>query len=255
MNFPALNPVLILQPLDWVFIACFGLLMPVLGIRYIRAFRKRVAAGETDARVRSYRFTAAEQWLSTAILLIGWRYLDRPLAELGLTLPTHGGALLAWGLAVTGSLIMLVQMRSIAHSTSSRESLRQQMGILAPLMPASRRDLRYFSALSITAGINEEIVYRGFIMAVFWQLGGPWLALLASIAIFTLGHIYQPENLPKVAVIGLVMSFLYLLGGSVFPLMLLHAALDLAAGWMCWRIAQPEDGAPPQVPAGLPGTA
>lgn len=233
-----------LTAFDWILVT-YLVAMTFLVLRKIRRTRRRVAAGDPDARVDLYRRGIVEQWIVTAILLVAWWRLGRPMEGLGLTWPTDTGALAAWALAVVGVALLVLQARSVAKSESAREQVRELLGgpngELGSLVPSTRRDLRWFAAISVTAGINEELVYRGFLMAVFAVIGGPVLAVFGSIAVFTLCHVYQPTHLPRVAGVGLVMALLYLLGGTVWPLMLLHTAIDLSSGWITWRVTTQED--------------
>lgn len=230
---------------DWALVTYLVALIPFLVYRKIQRTRRRVAAADPEARVHLYRRGIAEQWIVSAILLFGWWRLARPLDGLGLGWPVDGRALAAWALCLVGVALLALQMRGIAQSESAREQLRAQIGSanneLGDLTPTNKRELGWFAGISFTAGINEELVYRGFLMALFAALGGPVLAVVGSVAVFTVGHAYQPHHVHRVALVGLVMSLLYLLGGTLWPLMLLHAAIDLSSGWMTWRVNQAED--------------
>lgn len=233
-----------LTAFDWALVAYLVALIPFLVYRKIRETRRRVAQGDPNARVHLYRRGISEQWIVSAILLFGWWRLARPLDGLGLDWPTDTRALAAWALSLVCVALLALQMRGIANSKSSRQHLHEQLGSanneLGDLTPTNPRELRWFAGISVTAGINEELVYRGFLMALFAALGGPVLAVVGSVAVFTAGHAYQPHHLHRVALVGLVMSLLYLLGGTVWPLMLLHVAIDLSSGWMTWRVNQKE---------------
>ena len=230
---------------DWALVAYLVALIPFLVYRKIRTTRRRVASGDPDARVHLYRRGIAEQWIVSAILLFGWWQLARPWGGLGLGFPVDARALAAWALSLAGVALLALQMRSVANSESTRQQVREQLrsadNELGDLTPTNRKELRWFAAIAFTAGVNEELVYRAFLMALFAALGGPVLAVIGSVAVFTVGHAYQPHHLHRVALVGLVTSLLYLLGGTVWPLMLLHVAIDLSSGWMTWRVNQADD--------------
>ena len=225
-----------LTPFDWAVVAYLAFLLPFLTIRSMRRLRR----GDPDARVDLLRKAIAEQWIYSAILLAGWWWLSRPLDGLGLGWRTDTGALLAWALVIAGVVFLAFQVWIVATRESAREQLRKQLANagdeIGSLMPSTRRELRWFSGISVTAGINEELVYRGFLMAVFWSLGGPILAVVLSTLVFTVCHAYQPRHLHRVAGVGLVTAILYLIGGTIWPAMLLHAAIDLTSSWMTWRV-------------------
>ena len=90
-----------------------------------------------------------------------------------------------------------------------------------------------FGLVSVTAGVCEEILYRGLLLAVLSPVVGTWPAVLLSSLIFGLGHAYQgASGIIKTTVIGLVMALLAVFSGSLFVPMLLHAVIDLTSGRM-----------------------
>ena len=99
------------------------------------------------------------------------------------------------------------------------------------MLPRTRRDLRHFIGLSITAGIVEEIVYRGFVL---WYLGlfmPLWAAVVVSSVAFGLGHSYQgARGGLRCGLIGLVFAIFYIVTGSIWLPIIGHAILDILQG-------------------------
>ena len=97
------------------------------------------------------------------------------------------------------------------------------------MIPTTRREQRTFQALALTAGFCEELAYRGFVL---WYLGAylPVPAAVAAMAAaFGLSHLYQgPKAAAQIALVGVAAALLYLLSGSLWIPMLLHALLDLS---------------------------
>lgn len=74
---------------------------------------------------------------------------------------------------------------------------------------------------------------RGYLMAYIDHFFGLAAAVVVSSLVFGLGHLYQ--GLPgvlKTTVVGLVVAGLYVLSGSLWLPMLLHAFVDLNAGFL-----------------------
>ena len=64
-----------------------------------------------------------------------------------------------------------------------------------------------------------------------------WAAAVVSSVIFGFGHAYQGiANVPKIALVGGVFAALYLLTGSVWLPMLLHAIFDAVQGRAASRV-------------------
>lgn len=103
--------------------------------------------------------------------------------------------------------------------------------ILEDLRPRNGRERRYAAGASVTAGICEEIVFRGLFIAVGVSLGLPVIAAAGlSLAVFTLAHLYQgPKAMAGVGIAGLALTYLYLSTGSLLLPILLHIAIDLRA--------------------------
>jgi len=91
--------------------------------------------------------------------------------------------------------------------------------------------LHLFLLLYVTAGIAEEILFRGYLIWYLSQFGSTAFAVVVSSLIFAVAHAYQGVKAVAVIVpISLVFVFLYLYSGSLLPPILLHAAINSYAG-------------------------
>jgi membrane protease YdiL (CAAX protease family) len=98
-----------------------------------------------------------------------------------------------------------------------------------PRTPAERW---WAVGVALTAGITEEAVFRGLLIAVGTQLYGLPLAVAvaASLALFVAGHAYQGRRgMVGVAVLGGLFTMVYLMSGSLLLAMVLHVCQDLLA--------------------------
>jgi membrane protease YdiL (CAAX protease family) len=95
-----------------------------------------------------------------------------------------------------------------------------------------------FLLLSLTAGVWEELLYRGFLVGFLEPRAGLLAAVVLSSAIFGLGHVYQGRRgILNTGLVGLVFAGLYALTRSLWWLMLAHALVDMAGGVVAFRIA------------------
>ena len=97
--------------------------------------------------------------------------------------------------------------------------------------PATSAERRWFVFLCVTAGICEEILFRGFLLQYLHVF--PWtlnltLALLIAAVIFGLNHLYGGVGgVVGGAVAGVLLGLLFVLTGNLLLPMVLHAAMDL----------------------------
>ncbi|MFG2044877.1 CPBP family intramembrane glutamic endopeptidase, partial [Dactylosporangium sp. NPDC048998] len=105
---------------------------------------------------------------------------------------------------------------------------------------------------ALTAGICEEIVFRGLLYGAAITLLGldPWFAALISATLFGLAHRYQgPAGVIGTGLLGLALTALYATSGSLLLPIALHVALDIAAFVLPTTIVEPTpDPAPPAAP-------
>jgi membrane protease YdiL (CAAX protease family) len=96
--------------------------------------------------------------------------------------------------------------------------------------------------MSLTAGIEEEFIYRGFLFAYLtaWQPGMPAAVVVALAGlVFGLGHLYQgAAGIVKTGTLGVLFGTLYWMTGSVWAPMLLHVVVDLSSGWISRQVVR-----------------
>ena len=100
------------------------------------------------------------------------------------------------------------------------------------LLPQTGPEVAMWIAVSIAAGVCEEIVYRGYLQRQLWGLTRSLPAALAlQSVIFGLGHIYQGWKPALVtAAYGLVFGLVAAWRRSIIPGAIAHAVVDILAG-------------------------
>lgn len=205
------------------------------------AAKRSIERGEPGARLRMYGVIAASEWALTLAVLAWWLVARRPLPLLGLSL--HWGWRLGAGLALAALFAFRTWAQSRALARKPIEKLASYRTKLPAgfefLLPHTRDERNAFFLLSVTAGVCEELLARGFLMWFIGAWTGPWIAAVLSSALFGLGHAYQgASGVLKTGVVGLVMAFVYLATGSLVPGILLHALIDAGSGDVVQRILE-----------------
>jgi membrane protease YdiL (CAAX protease family) len=203
---------------------------PLLGRRSFRRLTRRRAAGDTRILTRYYLVMLVTQWgwtLLIAVILLVDPGL-RP-SDLGIQMPEASMlpgsiAFVAYFLLVLGISVVVIRRRA-----RSRPVPRGVQAI-SGLLPRTPRERWLAGAVAVSAGICEELLFRGLLIAVAaGVLGLPigW-ALVAALAAFVFDHVYQgPRAMVGIAAMGALFSATYAVTGSLLPGMVVHAAVDL----------------------------
>lgn len=146
--------------------------------------------------------------------------------------PAPGEMLVAAAALTAGGVIVAYAFRGLATRFGWRET-----AMVRAIMPDSGAEKGVFALLSVTAGVSEEIVFRGFLPAFLVPWTGSYLlaALPAAVA-FGFLHTYQGfHGIVRTATIGLVLAAGVAWTGSLWPSIFAHTALDLLFGLVLAR--------------------
>ena len=134
----------------------------------------------------------------------------------------------AWtaGLSV-GALLLLLGFLWLRRAKGLRET-----PLLEQLLPRTPVEKVVFFFLSLSAGLGEELAYRGFLIpALAGVLGGVWPAAVLSSVVFGFLHAYQGWlGVVRTGCLGLMLAASFVVTGTLWPAILAHALLDVMAG-------------------------
>jgi uncharacterized protein len=219
-------------PFDLSF-AILGFIAVTCGAAYFnRGFTRRMAEGDPDARRNWYRGTMVGEWALAALAIAAWHAERRPWSALGLVPPTGWRLYVGAGLAVVVAALLLRQTAKFRSLAPDRlERLVPKFAGVELVVPHSVREYQWFMAVSWTAGVCEELLYRGFLTWVVAAYMGTAAALLIVSLAFGLGHAYQGRSgVVKTGVVGLLLGCIVLLSGWLIPAIIIHALIDLSSG-------------------------
>lgn len=185
-------------------------------------------------RVAIYTSSAVALWTLAGFVVLAAVTSGFPPPALGLK-PIPPVSLVSWtvGLTVAGLLLL-----ALTRLLRVRES-----PLLIHLLPRSRAERLAFTGLAITAGITEELVFRGFLIpALETALGSVWFAAALSSLVFGFLHGYQHvPGMVRAGILGFGLALPLVVTGSLLPSILAHGAYDVVAGvFLSRRILQAE---------------
>jgi membrane protease YdiL (CAAX protease family) len=202
-----------------------------------KATRDLKTSADPHVKRRYYRITSVALWISSAVACLavgGYTPLSRVARMSGdaLWLPGGGrGADFVQG-AIIGMLVVLLLPAALAlwiprFRTRAAKAFRP----LAFFLPTTPNERAWWAIVSVSAGVCEEIIFRGFLLFYLhtspWHLSLAWALVVAS-AIFGLQHLYQGvAGVAQTTVMGAVFGIIFLLTGNLLIPMLLHTVIDL----------------------------
>lgn len=230
-----------MHSVDHLFALLIVLIQPAYEVIATRRYLKQVAAGMVADRRRIYGSVLVTEWLYFFALLAAWIVLERPLSELGFRFSGGGGFWIGLALVIVATLALLYSWHAAASAgPDDKRKFRDSLGPLIHFLPVTDRDYKLLNWVSITAGIVEETVYRGFALWYFFHYMPAWAAVIVTSLVFGLAHSYQgPAGMARVSLVGLALAGLYLLSGSLWLPIVAHAILDLAQCATIRRMLEP----------------
>jgi hypothetical protein len=242
---PPLAP---LTAADIALASAIGLALPLYTWIEHRRDLRRDAEGRPRPLVQRYQHTMLMLWGASALVLAAWIGAGRRFADLGLSASGGIWFIVALAAAIVGGLAYGSQVLTVRRSESARTQLRlmlkRQQGVDS-VLPNTDEEMRAFRWVALTAGVTEELLFRGFLIWALAHWMPVWAAAVVALTSFTLAHLYQEtaRALAGVVAYGALMTMLTLVSGSLLPAMILHAAVDLAGGEMAWLTRQARDDA------------
>ncbi len=234
-DWPYSKPVLV--------VALLGLVV-MLVVRAIRKDRDEYRRFKRFERTVN-RQRMMRRWLISSLTLFGgtsvlllvlvWQYIPLvlravevwPAAAAFRSLIDSTGDLVP-GIAL-GLGLVLVFGTVLAVYLAQNSDAVPTVGDVGPLLPRNRAELYYGAALSVNAGVVEELLFRLALPAlVFGATGSATGAVMVSVALFGALHLYQGvAGIVGATVLGAILMALYLATGNILVPIIVHALIDL----------------------------
>jgi membrane protease YdiL (CAAX protease family) len=227
--------------IDHLLAVVLVVVLPALSARDVPRLARRAASDPAQARTRLYFENMAILWGLTTALVAGWWWAGRPVRDLGLQLPGSASGWW-WTLLICGVGIGVIvqQAAAFARSPDAHATVRKQFELQPALMtvlPATPKELRVYCGAAVTAGVCEEVQYRGYLLWYFQSLVPGAFAIAAAVLAFGVAHAYQGvRGIFATGMAGALAMAVYLLTESLLAPILLHATLDLVNGFTLYRV-------------------
>jgi membrane protease YdiL (CAAX protease family) len=197
-------------------------------------FLRRADAEPARARVWLWSRWIFLLWTLVAAGLALWVLEQRSWTALRLVAP-HG-----WRMLGTIGLLLAVAIFYAQRGAAITRARRSNKRIKLPenaarRAPHTRTELAWWMALSVSAGIGEEFIFRGYLIWVLQPALGFWFAAAASLLLFAAAHAYQgAKGVVAVGGVGGLFTLIVLVFGSLVPAIAVHILVDAAEGLVAW---------------------
>lgn len=217
---------------DHLLIVLIVIIYPVYStIVWFRRLKPRLEAGRTGALIGFYRGNIIELWLLTAVVLSWWFWAGRTAERIGLGIPSGWAFWVGVIVFVVLAIVFGLQVPMVRSSPEAQAQVRKHLGgSTALIVPRNDRERWWAVAVSFTAGICEEVLYRAFFIGylMVWLPGAA--AVVISAAVFGIAHVYQGRSgVLKATAAGAIFGAAYLFTGSLWVPIALHATIDVAS--------------------------
>ena len=222
--------------LGWAFVVFVTLIVPWA------VLRNRESALAMASIPLALRFRA----MLIPQVVLGTLALGTGFAEGVALFPKEAPAATSW---FTGILFLIVAL--VVVRPYWRRSIEEQKPTWRLFAPTTMQEKRMWVALSLSAGIGEELVWRGVLPALIASVTGSMpLAIALSLISFALAHAIQgARSVLAIAAIAAAFHGLFLLSGSLYVGMVVHFIYDVVAGFTYTRLAQDLGLLPTPLPA------
>lgn len=197
-------------------------------------FLRRSEVEPARARVWLWSSTIVFLWTLVVAGVALWMLERRSWTELRLVAP-HGWRILGTiGLLLAVAIFYARPVAAIARARRSNKRIKFPKNV-ARRAPHTRAELAWWMALSVSAGICEEFICRGYLIWVLQPVLGLWLAATVSLIVFAAAHAYQgAKGVVAVAVVGGLLTLIVLVFGSLVPAIAVHMLADAGEGFVAW---------------------
>jgi membrane protease YdiL (CAAX protease family) len=233
-NFPVLS--------DHILVLIYGLIIPFIsGVKSQENFDNI----EFTERIRRRFYLANSLFLGLAalVIIIAWWLHGRPFEVMGFIFSFEiKNKMLTYSLVTLLSVLYFGDLYLSIRKWKKRETTVGTIDDTTPFLPKKIKELPAYIVMCISAGVFEEIIYRGYMVTYFlpqynFSTGLPILAVTAPAFLFSLAHYYQGwQAVLKIFLLSLILGIIFLSSGTIWLVMIIHFLIDLIGGMVAMSL-------------------
>lgn len=221
-----------------VLVAMTTIYFPISGYYEARQLRQSIAKGDTGKKINFYRSTIIWAWVPIVIILLLIPISGLEVSSIGLKwINIDTTSISRWIVYPTIGIYFIYLIYNIysiilfKRSKTSRAKVAKSIpNHTKLLLPVTQKEKSLWNLVSISAGITEELLYRGYffyaLARVFPGLSSIHILIISTI-IFGMAHIYLGKEAIRSGLLGLFFGIFYIVFDSIIPVIILHVSQDL----------------------------
>ena len=228
-------------------ILIYHVIFAVIDCKDIRKYKDMLITEKV--RVNYYKEIVLASWIPVCIILMFIIFTTLSYSEIGLRNIQFSNII--WLNVVTvivhGVLILVLLIQSVQCITNKEYQMQVQKSfnkennkaydsMLHVLIPRTKREKKWWFLVSVSAGVCEEIVWRGTLMFLLQQIFpsiGFVSASIISCILFGFMHSYQGiYGVIKTGLVSISFILLLFVTGSIIPGIFVHFLLDYSSAFL-----------------------
>jgi membrane protease YdiL (CAAX protease family) len=224
---------------DHIFIVIIGIVFPLYSVV---SSRRPLPSVQFDFALKKnlYYSNSMILWVAVGMVWLLWWSHDRPFSTLGFKFPRWEWHAIQITLLVL--ILYLVDVFLELKITRRRIKTVRRWKKFTPFLPENKHEYKHFMFLAVSAGICEEIIFRGYFINYLQSLWhnsvlGLWGAVSIPAILFGVAHLYQGTNaVLKIILMAVLFGWIFILTQSLLIVIILHIFIDAAGGWLATKI-------------------
>ena len=235
---------MILTIWDHLFIIVIGIVFPFYSVM---TSRQSLASIHFDFELKRnlYYSNSLILWITAALVCLLWWAQDRLFSWLGFTIPSWNT--ISFFLTFLVICLYLIDVFIEIHVPTRRKKTIARWKKYTPFLPQTRQEFNHFLFLALSAGICEEIIFRGYFITYLLNLGdgsilSKWAAITIPGVLFGVAHLYQgTKAVLKIIFMAILFGWIFILSKSLIVVIVLHVLIDAVGGWLALNLSDARD--------------
>jgi uncharacterized protein len=215
----------------WVFTIVLVSFFPIAGYWLFRSLKKSDEFNLTSRKLRTYASIILSEWAFVIALLWLMHQHGFSISDLGENIENlHLSIIVTIVLLSIFMVMVYFNVRQLRQMEIDK--LEIELRPLKKFLPSNRIESIVFILIAFTAGICEELLYRGWLQNMLSHgIGSIWIGLVLGAVIFGVGHAYQGKmGMVQTGIIGLVFGVVFIFTKSLVAGQILHIIVDAVNG-------------------------